>query len=187
MSDASDRADAYLEQLALPWREGISAAERVWMLPYPPSDERRMRAQLPHMEVATRDRGHDWALLDLTDTFGLWLAHHEYADAFVADPTDLTLSLLDDFETEVAATVRTTLGMAGVDERTVVALVGVGSLYPFVRASRLVQDVDVDVRGRLLVLFPGRYDAAGHSYRLLDARDGFNYRALAILPKKDRP
>jgi hypothetical protein len=186
MSDASERADAYLEQLGLPWRNGISSAERVWMLPYPPADERRMRAQLPRMAVATRELGYDWAEVDVTDAFGSWLAHHEYADAFVADPMDLTLSLLDDFEAEVATTVRAALQAEGVGPRTVVALIGAGSLYPFVRASRLMEDLDGDVRGRLLVLFPGRYDVSGHNYRLLDARDGSNYRAVAILPKKDR-
>lgn len=187
MSDASERVDAYTEELALPWRGGISSAERVWMLPYPPSDERRMRAQLPRLALATGAAGRGWAVHDLTDAFGTWLAQHEYAEAFVTDPSDLTSSLLDEFETYVADRVRGALTAGGVDAKTVVALVGVGSLYPFVRVSRLVEAVAGDIPGRLLVLFPGHYDAAGHTYRLLDARDGFNYRALAILPKKDRP
>jgi hypothetical protein len=34
------------------------------------------------------------------------------------------------------------------------------------------------VPGRLLVFFPGRYE--GNSYRLLDARDGWSYRATQI-------
>lgn len=187
MSDASERIDAFALELTIPWRAGISSAERVWMLPYPPGDERRMRAQVPRLELETRQSGRTWAVHDVTDAFGTWLAQHEYAEAFVSDPTDLTTSVLDDFEVHVADGVRDALGAPGVDETTVVALVGVGSLYPFVRVSRLVQAVADDIRGRLLVLFPGRYDAAGHSYRLLDARDGFNYRATAILPKKDRP
>jgi hypothetical protein len=163
---------------------GVSPSERVWMLPYPPTDERRMRAQLPTLALATQESGRGWRQHDVTDTFGTWLAHHEYAEAFVADPTDLTSSVLDEFEEYVANGVRAALVDA--DGDTVVALVGVGSLYPFVRVSRLVQAVADDIRGRLLVLFPGRFDPSGHTYRLLDARDGFNYRAIAILPTKDR-
>ncbi|ASR55536.1 BREX protein BrxB domain-containing protein [Cellulomonas sp. PSBB021] len=185
MSDASQRVDAYSRELTLPWRQGISPAERVWMLPYPPGDERRMRAQVGRLDLATRQSGRSWVLHDVTDAFGRWLAHHEYAEAFVTDPTDLTSSVLEEFEAHVATGLRAELTDPGTGEDTVVALVGVGALYPFVRVSRLVQAVADDIRGRLLVLFPGRFDPAGHTYRLLDARDGFNYRALAILPTKD--
>lgn len=187
MSDASERVLAYAQELALQWRRGLSPAERVWMLPYPPSEERRIRAQLPRFALVTAEAGRGWTVLDVTDTFGTWLADHEYAEAFVTDPTDLTSSVLDHFEVHVADRLRGALTDDDVDERTVVALVGVGSLYPFVRVSRLVHAVADHIRGRLLVLFPGRFDPSGHTYRLLDARDGFNYRALAILPKKDRP
>ena len=43
----------------------------------------------------------------------------------------------------------------------------------------------MQVSGRLLVLFPGLHDPETHSFRLLDARDGFNYRARVIDPQKD--
>ena len=67
----------------------------------------------------------------------------------------------------------------------VVALVGIGSIYPFLRASSVIKSVDSAVTGRLLVLFPGLHDPETHSFRLLDARDGFNYRARVIDPQKD--
>ena len=40
----------------------------------------------------------------------------------------------------------------------VVALVGIGSIYPFLRASSVIKSVDSAVTGRLLVLFPGLHD-----------------------------
>ena len=60
-----------------------------------------------------------------------------------------------------------------------VALLGVGSLFPMVRVSDLIQRVSANVRGRLLVLFPGSFE--GGNYRLLDARDGWNYLAIPIV------
>jgi hypothetical protein len=41
------------------------------------------------------------------------------------------------------------------------------------------------VTGRLLVLFPGTHDPDNHSFRLLDARDGFDYRARVIDAQKE--
>jgi hypothetical protein len=38
--------------------------------------------------------------------------------------------------------------------------------------------VSPEIKGRLLVFFPGEHD--GGSYRLLDARDGWNYLAIPI-------
>ena len=60
-----------------------------------------------------------------------------------------------------------------------VAVSGVASLFGFVRVSELLPLVEPSIRGRLLVLFPGVYEE--NNYRLLDARDGWNYRAVPIL------
>jgi hypothetical protein len=38
--------------------------------------------------------------------------------------------------------------------------------------------VEGDIRGRLVIFFPGEYDS--NNYRLLDARDGWNYLAVPI-------
>ena len=64
------------------------------------------------------------------------------------------------------------------DENTVVALLGVASLYGFMRVSELIRSVEESTRGRLLVLFPGTKNE--NNYRLLDARDGWNYLANSI-------
>ena len=61
---------------------------------------------------------------------------------------------------------------------SVVAIIGLATLFDFMRVSSLIERVEDSVRGRLLVLFPGEY--AGNVYRFMDARDGFNYMAVPI-------
>lgn len=183
MSRVSDLVNAYAAELALAWRTGLSGGERVWMLVYPPELERVMRAALPQLELATREAGHGWRQVDITDNFGHWLVNHRYAEAFFEDPSELTPSIIDHFESGLVAEIRKQL--AAVSDNDVVVLVGIGSIFPFLRASSVIKAIDDEVNGRLLVLFPGLHDPKTHSFRLLDARDGFNYRARAIDPRKD--
>lgn len=183
MSRVSDLVGAYSAELALPWRTGLSGGERVWMLVYPSDLERAMRAALPRLELATGEAGHGWRTVDITDRLGTWLANHRYAEAFFENPGDLTLAIIDHFEADLVAEMRQQLTTAG--DNDVVVLVGIGSIFPFLRASSVIKAIDDDVNGRLLVLFPGLHDPDTHSFRLLDARDGFNYRARVIDPQKD--
>jgi len=69
-------------------------------------------------------------------------------------------------------------GLEAADEDDVVAVSGVASLYGFMKVSRLMEMVERTIRGRLLVFFPGEYE--DNNYRLLDARDGWNYHAVPI-------
>jgi len=66
----------------------------------------------------------------------------------------------------------------GAPENTVVAITGVASLFGFTRISQVLPLVEPHIRGRLLVFFPGVYE--NNNYRLLDARDGWNYLAVPI-------
>jgi hypothetical protein len=182
MSRVSELLDAYATELALPWRTGLSGGERVWMLVYPPELERAMRAALPRLELATREGEHGWRQIDITGYLGQWLADHRYAAAFFENPSDLTPSIIDHFESDLVERIREQL--SATSDNDVVALVGIGSIFPFLRASSVIKAID-EVSGRLLVLFPGMHDPDTHSFRLLDARDGFNYRARVIDPQKD--
>jgi hypothetical protein len=67
---------------------------------------------------------------------------------------------------------------------TVVAIVGVGSLFGLARVSTLVEGIKDSVQGRLLVFFAGEYHPENHTYRLLDARDGWNYLAVPLIAKE---
>lgn len=183
MSRVSDLVDAYAGELSLPWRSGLSGGERVWMLVYPPDLERAMRAALPRLELVTGQNGHGWTLIDITDELGRWLAAHRHAEAFFEEPSDFTPAIIDKFESDLVTELRQKLAAAPEDD--VVAIAGIGSIFPFLRVSSVIKAIDGEVRGRLLVLFPGLHDSETHSFRLLDARDGFNYRARVIDPQKD--
>ena len=183
MSRVSDLIDAYAAELALPWRSGLSGGERVWMLVYPPDLERVMRAALPRLELVTGEAGHGWQQVDISDDLGRWLANHRYAEAFFEDPSDLTPSVIDQFESDLVSALREQFSAASAND--VVVLAGIGAIFPFVRASCVIKGVDEAATGRLLVLFPGVHDPETHSFRLLDARDGFNYRARVIDRQKD--
>ncbi|MCH8564628.1 DUF1788 domain-containing protein [Nesterenkonia sp. LB17] len=183
MSRASELVEAYKAELSMTWKDNVSGGERVWMLVYPPDLERQIRHSLPSLGLATTQAHHDWIVLDVTDDFGHWLSSHRHAEAFYEEPNDLTQSILDQFETTLVGRIRQVLETAPAD--AVVSLVGIGSIFPFLRASSVIKSVDSAITGRLLVLFPGLHETETHSFRLLDARDGFNYRARVIDPQKD--
>jgi len=83
-----------------------------------------------------------------------------------------------EFSGYVADRIRSVLARAGVTENSVVAVLGVGSLFGFARVSQVLKLVEGDVKGRLVVFFPGQLEQ--NNYRLLDARDGWNYMAVPI-------
>jgi len=183
MSRVSDLVDAYAADLSLSWNTRLSGGERVRMLVYPPEMERVMRAALPKMELATAQAGHGWSVIDITDEFGTWIATHRHAQAFFEEPTELTPAIGEKFKTELVAKLREQLSAAPGND--VVAIVGIGSIFPFLSAAGVIKTIDEVVTGRLLVLFPGTHDPDNHSFRLLDARDGFDYRARVINPQKE--
>lgn len=168
---------AYERQARMPWRSGLSGPERVWMAIYPPELERRVRINIPEFEIATRQANHGWVEHDVTKAFSTWMANHPRREAYFQAPELLTPAL-SQFMAKVEQDVRATLAGPPADDNTVVALIGVGALFPMIRVSELVQHVAADIRGRMLVLFPGRFDDG--NYRLLDARDGWNYLAVPI-------
>jgi hypothetical protein len=175
VSDVNALVNAYGKFVALPWRSGLPGPQRVWMVVYDPRHERRVRRRLPEFELATRQAGHEWKLLDLTDAFPQWLTTQEYADAYFKDPDALTISL-DDFVSSLVAEIRSFLEES--DDDTVTALLGAGALYPHCRVSQVIEAVNSSVAGRLIVFFPGSY--SDNVYRLLNARDGWNYMAVPI-------
>ena len=54
-----------------------------------------------------------------------------------------------------------------------------------VKVSALIERVQDGVLGRMLVFFPGEVE--GNNYRLLGARDGWNYLATLITAEEDDP
>jgi hypothetical protein len=173
-----DLAEIYRRHIATPWQRTVAGAQRVVMVVYDKDLERTLRARKLVFETATRDAGRDWFEIDLSAAFAEWIAADDYADAYFASPEDLQLKLEAEFPEFVAERLRETLRNAGVTVNAVVAVHGVGALFGFARISQILKLVEVDIRGRLVVFFPGQFER--NSYRLLDARDGWNYLAVPI-------
>ena len=167
--------DNYRRQLALPWSQRVSGPERVWCAVYPPEDERTLRAHLGEFKAATLAAGHAWAEHDVTHAFAEWLWALEYSETYVEDPEALA-SVVHQFTPTLGAQLQTFVAAQGPD--CVVALHGVAGLFGAARVSALLDEISGQIRGRLLVFFPGTYE--NRVYRLLDARDGWNYLATAI-------
>lgn len=183
MSDIDSLVQAYGRFVKLPWSRELAYQQRVWMVVYPPKDERRIRARITDFEVSTMQSGHGWLLIDLSDAFGTWLGSHPYRDSYFEEPDFLSDAALEEFGAYVRDCVVSKLDSAGASIDTAVTLLGAGALFPFYRVSRLVNDVAEYVKGRLVVLFPGERD--GSNYRLLEARDGWNYLATPITATED--
>lgn len=169
---------AYERFVGSGWVSSVAAQERVWFALYEPRDERRLRLRISAFEEATLRARHGWLACDLTDEFAHWMASQEYRESYFEAPEDLTEDLLDDFAESLAGLVRGVLDLPEADERSVVAIYGVGSLFGLAQVSLLLEKIAPRVRGRLLVFFPGEHDNG--NYRLLDARDGWNYLAIPI-------
>lgn len=180
MSRVDDLLANYVKHIELPWSTNLAPAQRVLMAVYAPEDERRLRLRLPAFEIATRNAGHQWGLVDISDLFERWMAHHEYRDSYFASP-ELIGPALTGFVDELASEVRSQISEL-TNPNTVVGLIGASALFGLgeaVRLSSLIEKVDDTVAGRLLVFFPGEHE--GNNYRLLGARDGWNYLATRIM------
>jgi hypothetical protein len=176
-------ATVYRQHLSVPWQPGLAAIQRVIFAVYDKADELRLRATVGEFELATRQAGKQWLLLDVTNAFPEWMAMQEYRDAYFESPEDLAgyqTGELTGFVADLIGRLNRRINSeAGPD--TVVALLGVGTLFGLARVSSVVEGIKESVQGRLLVFFPGEYHPENHTYRLLDARDGWNYLAVPLL------
>lgn len=175
MAAFEDLLGHFEAQLRTPWRTDVPPAGRVWILWYDKALERRVRGRIHEFEEATRATGHGWTHLDLAPLFPRWLAQHDFFADLLTMPDELR-GLLPDFAMAVTAEVRAALGQCGPDH--LMALSGCGALFGLMRISALIGSVETEIPGRLLLLFPGDY--ARGIYRLLDAREGWNYHAVPI-------
>ena len=177
-------AERYRRYISLPWQKDLAAGQRAIFIVYDKADERRMRARKALFELATREAGHPWVECDVTGAFARWMASTEYRESYFESPEDLELKLDEEFPEHVARQVRKVLASPEADDDSVVALFGAASLFGFARVSDLMKAVERDVRGRIVVFFPGEYEDS--NYRLLDARDGWSYLAVPITVREER-
>ena len=178
MARIEDLAEHYGRHIATPWQRTVAGAQRIIMVVYDKELERTLRARKLAFETATNEAGHDWRETDLADVFAEWMASDDYRDEYFSSPEDLQLKLDAEFSEFVAEHLRRFLRHEDVSENTVVAVLGAGSLFGLARISQVLRMVEGDIKGRLLVFFPGNFER--NNYRLLDARDGWNYLAVPI-------
>lgn len=179
MSYVDRLIDAYGQHIAIPWQQDLAHPQRVLMAIYPPDQEQRLRLRVKDFETATAAAGHGWRQLDITNAFEEWLGEQEYREAYFKKPHRLDVAMDGFFETLSA---RVTKGLNEGGQNDVVAVIGAGSLFGLgekIRVSGLLNEVDSEIRGRLLVFFPGTRDDS--RYRLLGAGDGWNYLATPIV------
>lgn len=168
----------YSRYVSLPWQKDLAGAQRAIFIVYNKTDERRLRCRLELFEMATLDAGHTWKVCDLTRAFAEWMSAIEYRESYFESPGDLSLKLDEEFLDYVAGNVRQTLTDPEVNDQTVVGVYGIASLFGFARASELMARIERDIRGRILVFFPGELE--NNQYRLLGGRPGWNYLAVPI-------
>ena len=176
MGKIEDLAAKYERHIRAPWQRTVAGAQRVIMVVYDKELERVFRTRKGEFEQRTVGAGHGWAELDCTRSFAEWLAKDEYRDAYFENPDDLAMKLEGEFIESMVPALRELLRAS--DESAVVAVTGIASLYGFAHVSDIARAVEPDIRGRLVIFFPGSMD--GNNYRLLDARDGWNYLAHGI-------
>lgn len=168
---------AYRRQVRIPWRPDAPPSARIWILWHPPSMHLKISGRIGEFEDATRQAGHGWSSLDLSPLFGHWVAQNEMFQSLLEMPEELR-GLLPQFETAACEAVLEAANRSGPND--VLVIQGCGSLFGLAKLSPILDRVSHAIPGRLLVVFPGRH--ASGIYRLLDARDGWNYHAVPIPP-----
>lgn len=175
MSQINNLISNYRRFMQLPWQQNVAGAQRVWFAVYPPSEERRIRARIKEFELAALEAKKRWHLVDITHFPAHWLGNHEYHEGYFDEPSAIS-NVEQDLRDKVLEKLKSACE-AG-DPNTIVAVIGVGSLFGLLHVSSIISELDTSILGRLLIFFPGEYER--NLYRFMDARDGFNYMAVPI-------
>jgi len=175
-----DRLNQALDhQLRHPWTNDRSGGERVWFLVFDPDRLRSVIARKDMFRLTTEAHGKRWEEIDISRMFGEWMTQHRYADRYFARP-NLANTISGDFTRSLSVEIKTQIAARSIDENTLLVLTGTESLYGIDKLSQITRLIEDAVPGRLLVFFPGQYREP--QYRFLDARDGWNYLAIPIVP-----
>jgi hypothetical protein len=177
MSRVDKLIQSYKTYISLTWEDNLAGNQRIIFAVYDKVDERTLRTKLTEFELCTQQANHSWYHHDLTDAFPDWMAQEDYKESYFQSPEDLEM-LMPEFRAHLTQQMVERLTAETVDTNTVVALSGLSGLFGFLKISDLVAQLQPQVRGRLLLFFPGDYE--NKNYRFLDARDGWNYLAVPI-------
>jgi hypothetical protein len=161
-----------------PWSAALSGQERIWFLVYDPAEQRKVDLRLGDFETATIKAGKGWKSISLKKCFPSWMAGHDYRDEYFANPEYIVDQLEAEFIPFAIQYLKDSLEKIAQDANTLVAVRDVSALFGFARLSEILKSCDKDIKGRMLIFFPGEFEH--NHYRLLDARDGWDYLARPI-------
>ena len=161
-----------------PWTSTLSGQERVWFLVYDPAEQRKVSLRIGEFETSTIRAGKKWQVISMKSCFPEWMSKHDYRDEYFTNPEYIVDQLEAEFIPFAIQFLKEKLAGIKQDSDTVIALLDVSSLFGFARLSEILKNCDRDFHGRLLIFFPGEFEQ--NQYRLLDARDGWDYLARPI-------
>lgn len=161
-----------------PWSAALSGQERIWFLVCDPAEQRKVDLRLGDFETATIKSGKKWKGISMKLCFPAWMAQHEYRDDYFKNPSYIVDQLEAEFIPFAIQFLKDELKKTDQDLDTLIAIKDVSSLFGFVRLSEILKSCDKDFKGRMLIFFPGEFEH--NHYRLLDARDGWDYLARPI-------
>lgn len=170
--------EAYTKVVQEPWPAVLSGQERIWFLVYDPAEQRKIDLHIGEFESATIRSGKKWRTISLKQCFPSWMASHEYREDYFNNPEYIVDQLEAEFIPYAIQFLKDEASKIDQDEHTVFALKDVASLFGFARLSEILKSCDKSFKGRLLIFFPGEFEQ--NHYRLLDARDGWDYLARPI-------
>jgi hypothetical protein len=177
-NNIDDLLTAYEKVVAGNWANTLSGQERIWFLVYEPELQRKVDFRVGDFENTTKKAGKKWATISLKNAFPEWMANHDYRDEYFNEPGMLVDQLEFEFKNWVIDYTIGKINSQNADENTVLAITDVASIFGFARLSDILNQVANQVKGRLLVFFPGEFEK--NQFRLLDARDGWSYLARPI-------
>lgn len=161
-----------------PWNNTLSGQEKVWFLMYEPSEQRKIDLRIGDFENSTKKAGKKWVEISLKNCFPTWMAAHDYKESYFQDPEALADSLNNEFKKYVIRFLKVEINNSIIDSNTLIAIKDISSLFGFTRMSDVINGCSSSLKGRMLIFFPGEFEK--NQYRLLDARDGWDYLARPI-------
>ncbi len=170
--------EAYERVVKEPWSSALSGQERIWFLVYDPAEQRKVDLRLGDFETAAIKAKKKWKGISLKQCFPSWMANHEYKESYFQKPKVIVDQLEASFIPYAIQFLKNEMNKIEQDEDTLIALKDVSSIFGFARLSEILKSCDKDFKGRLLIFFPGEFEQ--NHYRLLDARDGWDYLARPI-------
>lgn len=178
LSKIDQLLEAFEKVVREPWSSTLSGQERVWFLVFDPADQRKVDFRLGDFETSTVKSGKKWKCISFKQCFPSWMANHPNKEDYFLNPQYIVDQLEAEFIPSAIQYLKDELKKIEQDQNTLIAVKDVSALFGFVRLSEVLNSCDKEIKGRLLIFFPGEFEH--NHYRLLDARDGWDYLARPI-------